>query len=122
MPKTIRYTLLSVRDMLTSVEPFVLLAILLMALTYWWLDPSPPKLIRLATGPAQSAYAEFGMRYAKAMAAYGIEVRLLPSDGSSQNLEWLKAGKTDLGFVQGGRNVLPGSLQVGLTSLGSLSH
>jgi TRAP-type uncharacterized transport system substrate-binding protein len=120
MPKTIRYTLLSVRDMLTSVGPFVLLAVLLMALTYWWLDPSPPKLIRLATGPPQSAYAEFGMRYAKAMAAYGIEVRLLPSEGSSQNLEWLKAGKTDLGFVQGGSNVLPGSLQVGLTSLGSL--
>ena len=120
MPKTIRYTLLSLRDMLTSAGPFVLLTIALLALTYWWLDPAPPKHVTLATGPAQSAYAEFGKRYAQAMAAYGIEVQLLPSEGSSQNLEWLAAGKADLGFVQGGSNALPTSGREGLASLGSL--
>lgn len=120
MPKAIRYTLLSIRDMLTSAGPFVLLTIALLALTYWWLDPTPPKHVTLATGPAQSAYAEFGKRYAQAMAAYGIEVQLLPSEGSSQNLEWLAAGKADLGFVQGGSNALPTSGREGLASLGSL--
>lgn len=120
MPKTIRHTLLSLRDMLTSAGPFVLLTFLLLALTYWWLDPTPPKHVTLATGPAQSAYAEFGKRYAKALTAYGIEVQLLPSEGSSQNLEWLAAGKADLGFVQGGSSALPTGGQEGLTSLGSL--
>lgn len=120
MPKTIRYTLLSLRDMLTSAGPFVLLTIALLALTYWWLDPTPPKHVTLATGPAQSAYAEFGKRYAKALAVYGIEVQLLPSEGSSQNLEWLAAGKADLGFVQGGSSALPASDHEGLASLGSL--
>ena len=120
MPKTIRYTLLSLRDMLTSAGPFVLLTVLLLALTYWWLDPTPPKHVTLATGPAQSAYDEFGKRYAKALAAYGIEVQLLPSEGSSQNLEWLAAGKADLGFVQGGSSASPASDQAGLASLGSL--
>lgn len=120
MPKAIRYTLLSIRDMLTSAGPFVLLTIALLALTYWWLDPTPPKHVTLATGPAQSAYAEFGKRYAQAMAAYGIEVQLLASEGSSQNLEWLAAGKADLGFVQGGSNALPTSGREGLASLGSL--
>ena len=120
MPKTIRYTLLSLRDLLTSVGPFVLLTFLLLALAYWWLDPEPPKHVTLATGPAQSAYAEFGKRYARAMAAYGIEVQLLPSEGSSQNLEWLAAGKADLGFVQGGSSALPAIGDAGLTSLGSL--
>ena len=120
MPKTIRYTLLSLREMLTSAGPFILLTIALLALTYWWLDPTPPKHVTLATGPAQSAYAEFGKRYAKALAAYGIEVQLLPSEGSSQNLEWLAAGKADLGFVQGGSSALPASDHEGLASLGSL--
>jgi TRAP transporter TAXI family solute receptor len=120
MPKAVRYTLLSLREMVTSAAPFALLAIALLALAYWWLDPSPPRHVTLATGPAQSAYAEFGKRYAKAMAAYGIEVQLLTSEGSSQNLEWLAAGKADLGFVQGGSNALSAGGQEGLTSLGSL--
>ena len=84
MPKTIRYTVLSLRDMLTSAAPFVLLTITLLALTYWWLDPTPPKHVTLATGPDQSAYAEFGRRYAKALVAYGIEVQLLPRPHAAQ--------------------------------------
>ena len=120
MAKTIRYTLLSLRELLTAAGPFVLLTIALLALTYWWLDPTPPKQVTLATGPAQSAYDEFGKRYAKAMASYGIEVQLLPSEGSSQNLEWLAAGKADLGFVQGGTGARSVNDHEGLTSLGSL--
>ena len=120
MSQKIRYTLLSLRDLLTSAGPFILLAVLLLGLTYWWLDPMPPRHVTLATGPDQSAYAEFGQRYAKALAADGIEVQLLPSEGSSQNLQWLAAGKVDLGFVQGGSSALPASDDEGLTSLGSL--
>jgi TRAP transporter TAXI family solute receptor len=120
MPKTLRYTLLSLREMLTSAGPLVLLALLLLGLAYWWLDPEPPKRVTLATGPAQSAYAEFGQRYAKAMAVYGIEVKLLPSEGSLQNLEWLAQGKADLGFVQGGSSAQDATDQDGLASLGSL--
>ena len=114
MPKTIRYTLLSLRDLLVSAGPFILLAVALLALAYWWLDPTPPKQVTLATGPAQSAYAEFGKRYARALAAHGIEVRLLPSEGSSQNLQLLRDGRADLGFVQGGSSELATSQESGL--------
>ena len=102
MAQKIRNTLLSLRDLLASAGPFILLAIGLLALAYWWLDPNPPKTVTLATGPAQSAYDEFGKRYAKALAAYGIEVKLLPSEGSSENLDLLRSGRADLGFVQAG--------------------
>lgn len=102
LPKSVRYVLLSLRDLLTSASPFVIAAAGLLWLAYWWLDPMPPKTITLATGPAQSAYAEFGQRYAKALQASGIEVVLLPTDGSSANLELLRSGKADAGFVQGG--------------------
>ena len=102
MARSLRFTLLSLRDLLVSAGPLVVLTLVLIALAYWWLDPNPPKRVTLATGPAQSAYAEFGQRYRKAMAANGIDVVLLPSEGSSANLQLLLQGKADLGFVQGG--------------------
>ncbi len=120
MPKTIRYTLLSIRDLVVSVGPFVFLAVTLLMLAYWWLDPNPPKRVSLATGPAQSAYEEFGKRYAKALTAEGIEVVLVPSEGSAANLQLLREGKVDLGFVQGGTSEYSTSDEENLSSLGSL--
>jgi TRAP transporter TAXI family solute receptor len=120
MPKAIRYTLLSLRDLLVSAGPFVLLSVALLALAYWWLDPNPPKRVTLATGPAQSAYEEFGKRYARALAGNGIEVRLLPSEGSSDNLRLLREGRADLGFVQGGSGNVRADDENSIESLGSL--
>ncbi|MES2414974.1 MAG: TAXI family TRAP transporter solute-binding subunit [Pseudomonadota bacterium] len=120
MTKTIRYTLLSLRDLFASAGPFVFLSIVLLVLAYWWLDPNPPKRVTLATGPAQSAYEEFGKRYAKALAADGIEVVQVPSDGSAANLQLLREGKVDLGFVQGGTSDYSDTDGEKLSSLGSL--
>jgi hypothetical protein len=120
MPKTLRYTLLSLREMLLSAGPFALLTIALLALTYWWLDPNPPKRVILATGPAQSAYEEFGKRYQESLGRYGIEVELLATEGSSDNLEKLRNGQADLGFVQGGTADIGYDEEDTLTSLGSL--
>lgn len=120
MTHNIRYTLLSLRDLLASIGPFALLTLLLLALAYWWLDPNPPKRVVLATGPAQSAYDEFGKRYAQALSRYGITVELLPSQGSSANLELLRNGKADLGFVQGGSADIGYDDEESITSLGSL--
>lgn len=120
MPQAIRYTLLSLRDIVLSVGPFLLLTVMLLGLAYWWLDPNPPKRVVLATGPAQSAYAEFGKRYAKILGRYGIEVVLLPSQGSADNLQLLRDGKADIGFVQGGSNDKKPDDEDRLESLGSL--
>jgi uroporphyrinogen-III synthase len=118
--RSIRYTLLSLRDLAVSVGPFIFLAAGLLGLAYWWLDPNPPKHVTLATGPAQSAYAAFGKRYAAALAKDGITVELLPSEGSADNLRLLREGKADLGFVQGG-TAEPAALDdAELESLGSL--
>src|SRR3954462_6805394 len=102
MPQAIRYTLVSIRDLALSAGPVALVAVALLVLAYLWLDPNPPKRVTLATGPAQSAYEEFGKPYQKALKAYGIEVILVPSEGSPSNLKLLRAGTADLGFVQGG--------------------
>ncbi len=120
MSKTIRYTLLSIRDLAVSFGPFVFLAIGLLVLAYWWLNPNPPKQVTLATGPAQSAYDEFGKRYAKALKLDGITVELIPTQGSAANLQLLREGKVDLGFVQGGTSDYTDTDKENLQSLGSL--
>lgn len=120
MTKAIRYTLMSVRDLAISAGPFAFLAVALLVAAYWWLDPAPPKRVTLATGPAQSAYEEFGKRYALALKQYNIEVVLVPSEGSSANLELLRQGKADVGFVQGGSTDRAANEESGIESLGSL--
>lgn len=105
MPRTLRYTLASLRELIVSAGPFILLAVGLLALAYWWLDPNPPRRVTLATGPAQSAYAEIGVRYQTVLANSGIEVTLVQTDGSSDNLARVQQGRADIGFVQGGSRV-----------------
>jgi NMT1-like family len=121
MPQQLRHAFISTRELLISFGPFILLGIVLLALAYWALDPTPPKVVTLATGPAQSAYDEFGKRYAAELRSKGIYVRVLQTEGSSANLALLRAGKADLGFVQGGSGDAALSLEnAQLNTLGSL--
>ncbi len=118
--RRLRTALLNLRDLLLSAGPLAFVAVGLVALAYWWLQPNPPRRVTLATGPAQSAYAEFGQRYKKALAADGIDVVLMESEGSSANLQLLREGAADLAFVQGGTGELQPDDAETLESLGSL--
>ncbi|MFO1181083.1 TAXI family TRAP transporter solute-binding subunit [Ottowia sp.] len=99
--------LLSIRDLLVSAGPLLLLAAGLLVAAYWWLQPQPPKTVRLATGPAGSAYAGFGQRYVQALAREGITVQLIPTEGSVANLKLLQDGGADVAFVRGGSGAAP---------------
>ncbi len=127
MPRVIRETLISVRDLLATAGPFILLALALLAGAYYLLDPTPPRRVVLATGPEQSDYAAFGKRYAAALKRYGIEVVLQPTEGSFENRRLLRAPEhtVDLGFVRAGssdaaRAVDEDKSGVPLASLGGL--
>ncbi|MDM0104183.1 TAXI family TRAP transporter solute-binding subunit [Variovorax sp. J22R24] len=120
MPQAIRLFLLSIRDLIASAGPVIFLVIGLLVAAYWWLQPQPPKQVTLATGPAGSANAEFGKRYAAALKTDGIEVVLKPTDGSLDNLQLLRNGGADVAFVRGGSADPVKDEQAGLTSLGSL--
>jgi TRAP-type uncharacterized transport system substrate-binding protein len=120
MTKTIRYTLISLRDLMVSFGPFIVLGVLLLGLAYWWLNPNPPRTVTLATGPAQSAYDELGKRYVAYLKTNGITVKVVQTEGSSANLKLLRDGLVDIGFVQGGTNELTETDQDNLATLGSL--
>ncbi len=130
MPQALRHTLLSMRDLLATAGPFLLIALVLLVLAYKVLDPSPPKKVVMATGADQGAYAEFGKRYAKLLAQHGIQVELRPTAGAAENLKLLRDEESgvDLAFVQGGADVEYASqadyeaANADLMSLGSLFY
>jgi TRAP-type uncharacterized transport system substrate-binding protein len=135
MRRTIRDTLLSVRDLLVTVGPFLLLAAVLFAGAYYFLKPAPPKRVVLATGPEQSAYAAFGLQYQAELKRSGIEVVLRPTLGSGENLRLLLDEKENvqIAFVRGGsgdsrRDAAakagkdPDSVDEGVVSLGSMFY
>ena len=104
MPRVVRETLISMRDLMVAWGPFFLLGVALLVVAYWLLDPQPPKKIVLGTGPENSAYAEFGKRYQQELKRYAITVELRNTAGSRENLVLLRDGKQklDVAFVQGG--------------------
>ena len=106
MALRIKLFFLNLRDLIASAGPLLVLALGLLVGAYWWLDPQPPKQVRLATGPEDSAYAGFGSRYAQALARDGIQVVQVPTEGSLDNLKLLREGKVDVAFVRGGSLVL----------------
>lgn len=120
--QTLHLWVLSVRDMLASAGPVLLLALGLLAAAYWWLDPQPPRTVTLATGPAGSAYAEFGQRYAQTLARDGIRVQLLATDGPVANLQALREGRADVAFVRGGSDDMSDEASAGIMSLGALFY
>ncbi|MGA7986188.1 MAG: TAXI family TRAP transporter solute-binding subunit [Burkholderiales bacterium] len=129
MPRLLRDTLISFRDLLATAGPLIVLTLALLAAAYVVLKPAPPRRVVLATGPEQSAYAEFGKRYAAELARYGIKVVLEPTRGSLDNLRALRDPKrdVDLGFVQGGSSEAARTVDeqhggVPLESLGSLFY
>jgi TRAP-type uncharacterized transport system substrate-binding protein len=130
LPRIVRVALVSIRDLVLTAGPFVLIAVALLAAAYFVLDPAPPKRVVLATGPELSAYARFGERYAEEMKRYGIQVELRPTLGAFENRRLLRDPKehVDLAFVQGGSGDSPRATEeekanmVDLVSLGTLFY
>lgn len=84
------------------------LAIVILAVGVFWLvfhyvRPAPPRQITLLTGSPGGAYEYFGEKYRQALAKYGVELTLLPSSGSVENLRRIKTeAGIDLAFMQSG--------------------
>lgn len=64
----------------------------------------PPRTIVMATGPEGGAYYEIGKRYRESLARAGVEVRLIPTAGSLDNLALLRDPHSgvSVALIQGG--------------------
>jgi TRAP transporter TAXI family solute receptor len=79
-----------------------LIVIALMAGALFYLRPT--NIVVMTTGAKDGAYEAFGLQYKAILARSGVELRLLPSGGSLENLKRLndpRSGVT-VGFVDGG--------------------
>jgi TRAP-type uncharacterized transport system substrate-binding protein len=86
------------------------------------LSNMPPHTIVMATGPEGDAYHEIGKRYRDVLAKANVEVRLVPTAGSVENLTLLHKGNAgaSVALIKGG---IPGSGDVrGVESLGTLFY
>ena len=82
-----KFSLVSLRDLLVAAMPTILLVLAGCVAAYIVVDPAPPRSVVLATGQENSAYEEFGRKYAAVLARDGIHVGLQRSLGSADNLQ-----------------------------------
>ena len=84
------------------------------------LGTMPPRSIAMATGPEGGGYYEIGRKYQELLARSGVELRLVPTAGSLENLALLRDPKSgvDIALVQGGDIGKAGELE----SLGTLFY
>jgi TRAP-type uncharacterized transport system substrate-binding protein len=122
MPKILKFTTFNLRDFIVASGPTILAIVLICVVAYWLVDPSPPKRVTMSTGQENSAYEEFGKKYAQELAKYGITLTLKRSLGSQENLQRLRdpESDTDIAFVQSGSTDQEEAERRGLISLGSL--
>lgn len=95
------------------------IAIVLLGLlvAFLFMAPAPPKKVVIAGGAAGGAYAATAESYAKVLRDQGIEVEVLSTAGSVDNLAKIKAKQADIGIIQTGLAADFGS--EGVRSLGA---
>jgi len=83
---------------------------------------APPNTIIMTSGPKGSSFDKIAEKYAKILKKQGVTLKILPSEGSVENLKRLAdpSAKVDVGFVQGGVN--KDTKTDNLVSLGSVSY
>jgi TRAP-type uncharacterized transport system substrate-binding protein len=100
----------------------MLFAVLVLAgAVFVFVQSAPPGTITITSGPEGSIFHTNALRYARIWARYGVNLKVLTSEGSLENLNRLcdPSFRVDVGFVQGGMtNGATGKL----VSLGSISH
>jgi TRAP transporter TAXI family solute receptor len=90
-------------------NPYALLALLLLLIVFvfgvlWTLIPAPPKSIAIATGFQDGLYYRFGERMRSSLKKEGVELQVLKTGGTQDNLALLADPKSgvDLAMIQGG--------------------
>lgn len=67
-----------------------------------FIEPPPPKRVKIAAGAAGGAYAQAAVAYADALRVKDIEVDVMTTQGSVDNLEKIRNKQADIGIVQTG--------------------
>ena len=113
---------ISWRDLAVSLGPVLLISAAVIVLALHFVRPAPPSSLTISTGPEGSSFQGIALKYQKFLAAKGITLKILPSQGSPENLTRLADPNmdVDVGFVQGGITTTADTSD--LVSLGSVFY
>ncbi|MGD2129979.1 MAG: TAXI family TRAP transporter solute-binding subunit [Lysobacterales bacterium] len=91
---------------------------------YQFVDPAPPGGFTLATGNEEGRYYQLGLYLKDELKKEGIDVNLVPTAGSGENMELLTDPENDvsIAFVQSGMEDIFDVGDSELASLGSLYY
>lgn len=78
------------------------LVVAFMFIALQFIKPAPPNKIVFASGGQGGAYQAYAERYKILFASVGVDVEVLTTAGSIENLELLRNGDADLALLQGG--------------------
>ena len=100
----LKITTISWWDLTHTLGPILLVSAAAVWLTLHFVRPAPPHTITLSSGPPGSSFALLAQRYRTILARNGITLKILPSEGSQQNLERMMArhSHVDIALVQAG--------------------
>jgi NMT1 family protein len=114
---------ISWRDLAASLGPVLLISAAALWVAFHFVRPAPPSQIVITSGPEGSSFHATADRYAKILARNGVTLKILPSEGSLENLKRLADPSTevDIGFVQGGLSSMVDNADH-LISLGSVFY
>lgn len=110
----------SAKDLLVIFGPALIIAIAGFVVTWQFVEPAPPRNITIATGGENGAYFKYGKAYREVLAEEGINLKVLSTSGSKENVALLASGEVDVGFVQSG--VGEPKKHTDLESIGSLYY
>ena len=107
----------SYKDLLITFGPACALALVGFWIAYQFVSPPPPKKITITTGAETGTYFKIAQQYRTELAKEGIDLEVISSSGSGENINRLIKNESDLAFIQGGT----GKDEI-LSSLGSLYY
>jgi TRAP-type uncharacterized transport system substrate-binding protein len=96
-------------------------AVILFAI-FWFIHSAPPRTLTITSGPPGSSFERNAEAYRDILARNGVELKILTSQGSMENLQRLAdpAFRVDIGFVQAGE--AKRGKEGSLVSLGSVMY
>ena len=101
---------------------FLFVGVVVVAAVFWFIYSAPPRTVTITSGPAGSSFQRVAERYRDLLARSSVTVKIVPSQGSIENIERLADPKSrvDVGFVQAGEKAA--NTNARLFSLGSVAY
>lgn len=105
-----------------TISALILIILVALLIVFLFINSTPPKTIVMTSGDDGSMYYKIANRYAKILARNGVQLKVIKSEGSLENLDRLSnpSYRVDVGFVQSG--LAKGKKIDNLISLGSVAY